>query len=486
MKSFFVRLGVLSMCGALSTARAQLVTPKTVPIHQDEQFGIVPSARAGMGGVSVALDDTLADPFANPAKATAVRFGNIFTMPFAHGISAGRGGGHTLPVGGLGSLGDWSGGIVFALQELDHGPGAAISDRTASNQYGNVVVARRFAGDVSLGASAYVAGLNAVDGVDLLYQGSDRIVQSGTLTDFRLGATKAWGERRLDVVVLKNHTNMTQDVRYTTTFYPPYVPGTPVVPVVTQRTDHNVDRTDIWGAHTQYSQPVGTEGWRVGWLATANRLSHPKIPNYQIQNIPRDPGTTYAFNAGVGAARMYAHTTFGVDVIEEPMFSNTWGTASSDTAIVGGGLLHAGERTVDNHFTFSNSKIRIGLSHDVVLHADTTQVITWQLGLGVYAINYRLHQTNHVQANDRYDDEGWTEWTPSLGLRWRTKELTLQYTYRRTCGPSDCVDLGFSGDKATVPAPVTTGGIIAAPSSPLTIQTGVSHVHQLLVMIPIR
>jgi len=469
------------LLGALSTARGQLVTPKTVPIHQDEQFSIIPSARAGMAGVSIALDDTLADPFVNPAKATNVKVGTIFTNPFSHGISAGRGGGHTLPLGGLGAMGNWSGGVVFALQELDHGPGNAISDRTASNQYATVVLARRLPGDVSVGASAYVAGLNALDGVDLLYAGSDRIVQSGTLTDFRLGLTKMWGARRLEVLLLNNNTNMSEDVHYTTFTF------TPTSSTTTQRTDHNADHTKIWGLHTQYVQPVGEEGWRVGWLATVNRLSHPEIPNYQIQNIPRDPGTTYGFNAGIGAARMFGHTTFGADVIEEPMVSNTWGTAARDTAIVGGGTLLAGARTVDNHFTFTNAKMRIGIGHDILIHDDTASVFTWQLGLGVYAINYRLHQVNHVQANDRFDDEGWTEWTPSLGLRWRTKEMTVQYTYRRTCGPSDCTDFSFfaSGDKVTVPA-ASTGGVIAAPSSPLTIETGVSHVHQIMVAIPIR
>jgi hypothetical protein len=42
--------------------------------------------------------------------------------------------------------------------------------------------------------------------------------------------------------------------------------------------------------------PKTPGGWRIGYLFTANRMSHPKIPNYQIQNIPRDPGNTDAFN----------------------------------------------------------------------------------------------------------------------------------------------------------------------------------------------
>jgi hypothetical protein len=465
----------LTLGGGVS-AHAQLVTPKTVPIHQDNQFAIFPSSRSGMADVGLALDDTLGDPFANPAKAAVIRSGVLFTNPYSHGVSSGAGGGNTFPVGGFAAFGDWTGSAVFAVQQLNHGRGIAIADRTASNQYGSVVLARRLPNGVSVGGSAYVAGLNAVDGVDLLYQGNDRLVQSGTLSDFRLGMTKAWDRRRIEFVVLHNRTNMTQDVHYTTTIFNP-----PNASTTTQRSDHNIDRTHIWGAHTQYVQAVGENGWRIGWLATANRLSHPKIPNYQIQNIPRDPGTTYGFNVGAGAARTIGRTSFGVDVIEEPMFSDTWGTAERDTAIVGGGLIRAGDRTVSNRFTFSNAKIRAGMEHDFV-GGDSTQGLGLQLGLIAYAINYRLRQTNHVQRTDRVQDEGWTEWTPTFGLRWHTKDFELQYTYRRTCGPSDCVSIGM-GDKVTVPGP---GGIIAAPSSPLSIDGGTAHTHRFVMSVPIR
>src|SRR3712207_7376110 len=37
------------------------------------------------------------------------------------------------------------------------------------------------------------------------------------------------------------------------------------------------DRTNLWGLHLEYERPLATAGWRVGYLATANRLSHPKI-----------------------------------------------------------------------------------------------------------------------------------------------------------------------------------------------------------------
>src|ERR1043166_4739207 len=51
------------------TLGAQLISIKTVPIAQGDQFDIFPSQHRGMGGVSLALAVTLLDPFRNPARA---------------------------------------------------------------------------------------------------------------------------------------------------------------------------------------------------------------------------------------------------------------------------------------------------------------------------------------------------------------------------------------------------------------------------------
>jgi len=241
-----------------------------------------------------------------------------------------------------------------------------------------------------------------------------------------------------------------------------------------------VDKTLIWGAHTQYVAALGSEGWRVGLVATGNRLSHPKIPNYRIQNIPRDPGTTWAANLGVGVARAIGGFSFGAEYINEPMRSETWGLAERDTAMAGGGVLRAGDRTVTNHFSFTNSRVRVGVGRDFAV-SDSGDKLGFQFGLMVYAIDYSLHQTNHVQQNDRWLGEGWTEVSPTMGLQWRGKDFALQYAYRLTCGPRSCT----MGDKITIP-PATTGGVIAAPSSPLTTSAGSSSTHRFLLSVPIR
>ena len=467
---------------------AQLVTPKTIPVHQSDQFDIFPTSRGGMAGIWIALDDTLLDPFANPAKVTRHRGGAFFALPYVHSVSGNRGGGRTVPVGGFFSSGDWSGAATVAVQQLNRAnvnAGAPLSDRSATNQYVNGVLGRRFRNGISLGASAYWAGLGAIDGVDLLYAGSDTIRQDGSLTDVRLGVTKEWeGNRVLELVVLHNRTSMVHDV-HTTTFgfdstrrnWGP----------LSSAWDHNADRTNIWGVHTEYARPFGTDGWRVGWLGTANRISHPKIPNYSLMNIPRDPGFTNSFNAGVGFAKVQGPATFGVDLVYEPMFSNTWADAARDTAKVGGGVIPAGGRTIENTFRFANTKLRLGVGREHRRKSDSTVVTGFQFGLAIGSVNYRLHQRNNVRGTSRVQNESWNEWTPTAGWHYKSREIEFFYTLRLSClSGSSCLPMG-QGDDVSVSAPTPgPGGVIAAPASALTFDGGRALVHRFMLSIPIR
>ncbi|MEX1186037.1 MAG: hypothetical protein WEA80_05575 [Gemmatimonadaceae bacterium] len=215
-------------------------------------------------------------------------------------------------------------------------------------------------------------------------------------------------------------------------------------------------------------------------------MSHPKIPNYVIQNIPRDPGTTYSFNAGVGIGRSVRGTSFAADLIFEPMFAETWADAANDTLITGGGTIRAGGRIVDNSFRFSNVKVRLGAGRDIVIR-DGNTVFGYQVGLGLYAINYRLKQANHVQRTFRTQREDWMEWSPSVGLRLRSRELDLLYNFSLTCGPGACG--GDDGRVVFVNNPrvdLAAVGIIAAPSGELFMESGALKLHKLTLAVPIR
>jgi hypothetical protein len=482
------RLALLALLalalGALG-AKAQLVTPKTVPVLQDEQFNIVPSSRPGLGGASIATDDTLADPFSNPAKVTRLRGFSLASAPYMHTISNNRGGGSTLPIALFGGGAAWSGGLLLAVQQLDHvGPvwNRPTSERTVTNQYLNAVLGRRFGGGVSVGASAYHAGLGAIDGVDLLYAGSDRIDQNGSVGDYRLGAVKEWAPgHTVELLAVHNRTDMTHDVHFTTWVWDPVLR----VGKMLERQEQNLDQTHLWGVHSQYMLPVGVEGWRVGLLATANRLSHPKIPNYVIQNIPRDPGTTYAFNVGIGTARVAGPVTFVADLIIEPMSANTYADMTRDTTDVNGVAIPAGERTIENRFSFHNSKGRIGAGRTFALTADSSATISLDLGVAFHSIGYGLRQTNNIRRTERIQNERWVERMQTLGFRFRSRDLELSYAFRRNCGNQHCGDDDIQVVFAT-PDLARAGGIIAAPGAPLFMRSGTETTHRFVVALPIR
>ena len=487
VSKFFWTAGWCGLVAVPIDGSAQVVTPKTVPVLQSGQFDIFPSARAGMGGAVIAVDDSLLDPFVNPAKATRIGVGHVFSAPFFHSISGARGGGRSLPMGGGASWGDWSATGIFAFQQLDRaGPtwNLSTSNRSASNEYVGGSLARRLSPSTSLGLGVQLASLGAIDGVDLLYAGSDRIEQSGRLADFRVGLTKETGtDQNLEVMLVHGRTDMRHDVRFTSWRWDPVTQRS----ITETRTELNQDRTHIWGLHSEYSRPAGSGGWKLGWLGTVNRLSHPKIPNYVIQNIPRDPGTTYSFNAGMGIGRTLAGTSFAADLIYEPMFADTWADAATDTAIVGGGTIPAGEKTIENTFRFNNIKLRFGAGRDFAIRQDSGSVFGYQFGLGLHSIKYRLQQVNHVQRTFRTQRENWIEWTPTLGLRLRSAGLDVMYNFSVTCGPGACGEDGQQGFFVVPDAvALAAGGIIAAPSSDLFMQSGALKIHKLTISLPVR
>jgi len=483
--------------GALPNAAAQVVTPRTVPVLIGQQFDILPSDRGGMAGVTIALDDSLIDPFVNPAKATRVRQPLFSVAPFFYRSSNTDGGASTFPVSGVAPFGKsaWSAGGLFALQSLERMRLTAdppLSERTAANHYVMGILARRF-GSLSVGASGYVAELGAEEGIDLLYSGSDRIQQSGRAADVRLGLTKEWsGRRTFEAMVLRGQFDMTHDVHYPARIE--FLPPNQQIPVP-ERQEHNRDRTGMWGAHAEYSQPLGTEGWRIGWLGTANRLSHPKIPDYRIREVitvPRDPGRTWAYNLGFGLANLSGQSTFGFDVILEPMFSTTWAESLGDTVSRTGAPIRRGDHTVDNRMRFSNAQIRFGFGHENFVGVDSSATFGFQVGLAVQSIHYRLKQWDRLQETFRVQNEQWKEWSPTFGLRYRGRAFEAGYTFTLTCGagesclPSPCF-FGCGDDVSVTEAPPGGGGgVIAAPTDVLRFDGGRVTTHRFTLTMRVR
>src|SRR5256885_2744540 len=119
-----VGLSVVLAFAVAGTAPAQLIPIRTIPIAQGDQFAIFPSHNAGMGGVAIALADSLLEPFVNPAAGVRLGGGRLFSAPTVYGISDGAGGGRTLPLALTLRRGAWFGGFALAVQQVDasHAP----------------------------------------------------------------------------------------------------------------------------------------------------------------------------------------------------------------------------------------------------------------------------------------------------------------------------------------------------------------------------
>ena len=216
----------------------------------------------------------------------------------------------------------------------------------------------------------------------------------------------------------------------------------------------------------------------MGWSITGNWKDHPKIPNYEIQNIPRDPGNTSAYAVGVGVSKTQGTSRFALDLVLEPIRSETWADAAGDTTSVTGEIIPVGEKTVENDFRFLNAVVRTGGAWDYGW-------ATFRAGVQLRSISYELDQFNRVELVRRTQTESWMEWTPSLGVTLNLDGATLHYAARFTSGT------GRPGTRWNLQQPNTAvfdsgADFILAPEGPLTLRDARVTTHQLSVVIPIQ
>jgi len=492
MRMFPRLLALLLVPAAAAPAAAQLISLRTVPVAAGDQFLIFPSDHLALGGLRIALADPWLDPFVNPAKGSEISESQVFTAPTFYSVGQNAGSAATLAAGALMGGGRMFGGALLALQQVKSGqeffgpwpawdqavlPPGALSERSATNKYGYLSIGTRLPGRAAVGVSGLFADLNAIDGVEHLYAMSANIDQSGSLADVRVGATKELGEGGLvEAVGLYNRFSATHDVLYVDWVL---VDSTTFEWEMRERVETNRDRTDTWGLQLGFRRPVGTQGWKVGGLVTGNYKDHPSIPNYELVNIPRDPGHSTALDIGVGVAKRTGPVTLGMDLIYEPAWSSTWALAASATPTTGGDTIPVGGRTVENEFQFSNAYVTVGAGYEV-------GVATLQLGLQVRAYDYHLDQWNNVEKTARRQNEQWMEWTPSWGLRVRLKGVELRYLGRVTTG-TGLPGVAWNGVTAGRAENMgLANDIVVPPGGPLTLQEADVWTHQLAVAVPLR
>lgn len=476
------------LLGAPAAASAQLIPVKTVPIAAGDQFAIFPSRNQGMAGVSIALDDGLLDPFVNPAKGARVPETRIFAAPSLYDVSDDLGLGRSLPLGAQIRARDWFGGLMLSLQELegpqpaffpfiDPFPGTAgrtevLSESSHGNIYTFATLGRELSGpSLALGGSVFWADLEALEGVELLFPFAPRLDQSGDVLDLRLGvAGEIEGGRTWEALLLHNRLDMTYEFDRVAVS-----PGGfgEIVRVA------ELDRTNTWGLHLGYVAPLEAEGWRVGGILTGNYKNHPKIPNYDLMRIPRDPGDSWAFDLGVGVSRTLDRTRLGIDLVLEPIWSETWAEAAEPVPTVGGAVIPTGGKTVDNDFRFTNLLMRMGVGYE----AEEVQL---EMGLQVRSIDYTLEQTDLVQETRREQDESWTEWTPTWGIGLKLGGLDLHYAGRVTTGTGQPGVLSRFEPLAGGDFTTASADYLVAPMDRLTLQEAHVFAHQVYVVIPVR
>ncbi len=469
---------LLAACPALAgEAAAQLIRIRTVPVATGDQFLTTPSANFGMAGLTYAVDDSIADGWSNPAKGALLPESSLLSAPAYYGISDGGGGGLTFPLTGLIRGENWFGGVTAAMQDIDAAGGRRfwtgdrLSEVSTRNLYWASFVGRRLGSSAwSLGIGASVASLEAMGGVDRLYAGADRIDQSGSVRDVRLGAYRASGRDRASAVLVHNAVSMTHEVAYVD------VIRWRQFEQVSIRKETNLDRTRTWGLQLGWDRRLRAPGWRIGASMTANRKSHPKIPNYNIQNIPRDPGNSLAWELGFGIARSLNGTTAGLDVALQPIWSDTWQEAEEPTETANGATIPAGGKTIENRFSFLNLRLRVAVAHEL-------DRVGLRMGLEGRSYDYTLEQTNNVEDGSRTQDESWIEWTPAAAAVFRLGAADLHYGVRVTTGTGQP---GVANEFAANSPDSGGGEFVAAPEGPLTLADARVLTHQFWVRIPIR
>lgn len=457
---------------------AQIIGIKSVPLATGDQFMIYPTQNYGMAGLAIAQNDTLLDPFKNPAKGSLLSGTSFYTLPTFYLISEDLGSARTFPIGLMYGSEQWFGAMAFSLQQLKGAernnldPG--LSTLSLTNAYIHGLIGKKIAkADAAIALGISWANLKGLDGVSLLYANSRKISQSGDMLTASVGIFKEFSKKQnFELLLLYNRFQMQHDVTYWNWGWLDVVADAANENVVT-----NKDHSNTFGLQVGYHQPLGSKGWQIGGIFTGNWKSHPKLPNYELQNIPRDPGDSEAYNIGFGIVHKKERATFGIDVIYEPIWSNTWADAAEEIESASGRIIEAGDITVNNDFEFSNMILRFGLK-------TRSPKVDFQFGIQTRSIGYTLDQYNYVSEKRRHLEESWMEWHLTWGWTFHLSDFILIYQGSVMAGagrPGVANDgIGFASDFKADAA-----DFIIAPSGSLTLEDAYVFTNRFTFLIPI-
>ena len=431
-----------------SSAGAQLIPVRVVPIAQADQFGIFPSVNFGMANVSIAMADSLLDPFENPALGSRVRRAVYFGAPTFFAVTNEAGSGQTYPLGLLARKGRIFFGGTLALQEIN--PARARSEpfappigvltasssfapvtfnaepnQTENNVYGHGMAGYTLPGQVTVAVSGLHSRLRAMEGMELLFTGSHNVRQRGDHSELRLGLLKEWGTRSLEVVALDRRLDMSYVAGYAEQYWDPATrqPRTQTRDVRTSMDSRTT------GLHVEYDMPVRDSTWRAGAVFTVNHLSESKAPYYEFMGIPLDPSHTRAFNLGVGLSRRRGPVTLALDAVLEPIWRRSSGVVDTSSLAI----FAPGTNVEDSYFKFRNVVLRGGVARDIVVPGSDNR-LRLQFGAQMRNVNYSLEQHNRLDGVYRERKNSWREWTHAWGTNLLFPRFEFGYQLRLLSG----------------------------------------------------
>ncbi|MDH5588818.1 MAG: hypothetical protein OEZ65_07350 [Gemmatimonadota bacterium] len=482
--------------GSADRLAAQFIPIRTVPVAVGDPPAPVLSPTRAMGEVTLAVDDSIADAWTNPAKGVLLGESYVSTAPALYGFSGREGGARTFPVTGVFRNETAFGGVSVAIQQLydevnrtfwpvvndlalwapNPWPSNRLDRLSRRNLFFSGFAGMRVGDGWALGVGMDAAALQGVEGVDRLYANADDVEQSGSSVGILVGAYRGGDGSRLGIVLGHHRISMEHVVsRSWVEWDSTFTQANWISEVET-----NQDRTRTWAGQVTYDRDLTAPGWRIGASGTVNRKSHPKIPNYELQNIPRDPGTTWAWEGGVGVSRTVERTSFAVDLALQPIWSHTWQEADGPTMAADSTIIPDGDMTIENHFFFTNAIIRTGFSHA------TTHGVTVRAGVEVRSYAYTLDQDDYVQGTRRKQTEGWMEWMPTLGADVALSDIEIGYSLRITTGTGQPGLAGGGGGVVVMDALAAGSDFVLAPEGRLTLTETTLLSHQFGIRVPIR
>ena len=473
-----------------TAARSQEIPVKSIPVATGTQFLLFPSENAALGSVNIALRDVWHDALINPASGASIS-GTVFAVtPHYYKIGQTLVGesssARSLPLSILLRRGSWFGGASLALQEMSKRNNVACctffdessltslptekSALSSSNLYSFAMVGRDIPHTrLSVGLSVFTGMLNGLEGVRLLYaQGSD-VEQKGRIANVRLGLAQNWTDgRRAEVAISHHRFNMNHTMTEWISNNDSWN--------VSERRRLEQDQTQSWAVRAGYEHPIGG-GWRLGGRLVGDWKSHPKIPNYDLMQIPRDPGNSEAYNLGVGAARTIERSTYALDIVFEPIWSHTWADAIEDIKVRDSDrLIPKGAMTVENFFRFRNAHIRMGVRQ-------RGKRLEIGAGLNLRLYSYRLRQENFVERFKRTLDQSWSEWTITSGAGYSFDTFTVRYLIIMTWGTGQP---GLAQSRAQMSdGSGFASSFVVAPAGPLDVDRARVWTHRISLLLPL-